>query len=37
MLIKNRSNVHEKKISRERALNIDQLKTFSETYKPTRA
>ena len=35
-LIKNRSNVHEKKISRERALNVDQFKSFSENYKPAR-
>ena len=35
-LIKRRSNVQEKNMSYERALNVDQWKTFSENYKPMR-
>ena len=33
-LIKRRSKVQEKNMSRERALNFGQWKTFSENYKP---
>ena len=36
MLIGRRSKVQEKKMSCERALNFDQLKTFSENYEPMR-
>ena len=36
MLIKRRSKVQEKNMSCERALKYDQLKTFSENYKPMR-
>ena len=34
--VKRRSKVQEKDISCERALNFDQLKVFSENYKPMR-
>ena len=36
VLIKRRSLVHEKNKSRERVLNFNQWKTFSENYKPIR-
>ena len=35
-LIKKRSKVHEEKRSCERALNVNQWKTFSKIYKPIR-
>ena len=35
-LIKRISKVQEKNMSCERALNFDQLKTFSKNYKPIR-
>ena len=35
-LIKRRSKVQEKDMSCERALNLDQWKTFSKNYKPLR-